>query len=100
MSRNPRHNHSAGFKNKIAPDTINGMKPIVRILQKYDGYPSQVIKRRCRCLECRSDPFDTDDGSSGSLVDLKALHSRIGQLSMKKDIFGNVLGNRRLLNAR
>ncbi len=100
MSRRPRRNHSAAFKAKVALDAIKGEKTVAEIAQKHDVHPNQVTEWRRQLLERASDVFGASARPSEPAVDLKALHAKIGQLTLENDFLEGALGKAGLLSVR
>lgn len=101
MSRRPRRNHSAAFKAKVAVEALRDGKTIAEIAQKHDVHPNQVTEWRRQLLERAADIF----GGGASTpeqppVDLKALHAKIGQLTLENDFLEGALGKAGLLSAK
>ena len=84
MSRRPRRNHSAAFKAKVAVEAVKGEKMIAEIAQRHDVHPNQVTEWRRQLLERATDVFDGGAARAAAepAVDLKALHAKIGQLTL------------------
>ena len=55
MSRRPRHNHSAAFKAKVAPEALKGEGTIAEVAQRHGVHPNQVTARRPQLLERAAD---------------------------------------------
>lgn len=100
MSRRPRRNHSAAFKAKVALDAIKGEKTVAEIAQKHDVHPNQVTEWRRQLLERAPEAFGTNARPSEPPVDLKALHAKIGQLTLENDFLEGALGKAGLLSGR
>ncbi len=100
MSRRPRRNHSAAFKAKVALDAIKGEKTVAEIAHKHDVHPNQVTEWRRQLLERASDVFGANAKPSEPPVDLKALHAKIGQLTLENDFLEGALGKAGLLSVR
>lgn len=100
MSRRPRRNHSAAFKAKVALDAIKGEKTVAEIAQKHDVHPNQVTEWRRQLLERASDVFGANARPHEPPVDLKALHAKIGQLTLENDFLEGALGKAGLLSVR
>ena len=100
MSRRPRRNHSAVFKARVALDAIKGERTIAEIAQKHDVHPNQVTEWRRQLLERACDVFGASARPPEPPVDLKALHAKIGQLTLENDFLEGALGKAGLLSAR
>ena len=102
MSRRPRRNHTASFKAKVAVEAVKGEKTIAEIAQKHDVHPNQVTEWRRQLLERATDVFDGGAGRAAAepAVDLKALHAKIGQLTLENDFLEGALTKAGLLSAK
>ncbi|WP_436308170.1 IS3 family transposase [Variovorax sp. LjRoot290] len=87
MSRRPRRNHSAAFKAKVAIEALADGKTIAEIAQKHDVHPNQVTEWRRQLLERAAGVFGAAATAQEPAVDLKALHAKIGQLTLEKRFF-------------
>ncbi|CAN7778119.1 IS3 family transposase [Variovorax sp. LjRoot290] len=85
MSRRPRRNHSAAFKAKVAIEALADGKTIAEIAQKHDVHPNQVTEWRRQLLERAAGVFGAAATAQEPAVDLKALHAKIGQLTLEND---------------
>jgi len=100
MSRRPRRNHSAAFKAKVALDAVKDGKTIAEIAQKHDVHPNQVTEWRRQLLERAFEVFGGPAVPAEPAVDLKALHAKIGQLTLENDFLEGALGKAGLLSVR
>jgi transposase len=100
MSKRPRRNHSAAFKAKVALAAVKGDKTVVEIAQHYEVHPTQVTDWRRQLLERAADVFGGATAPSEPVVDLKALHAKIGQLALENDFLEGALTKAGLLSAR
>ncbi|WP_443083638.1 IS3 family transposase [Variovorax sp. WDL1] len=85
MSRRPRRNHSAAFKAKVAIEALADGKTIAEVAQKHDVHPNQVTEWRRQLLERAAGVFGGTAAPEAPAVDLKALHAKIGQLTLEND---------------
>lgn len=100
MSRRPRRNHSAAFKAKVAIEAVKGDKTVADIAQKHDIHPNQVTEWRRQLLERAIDVFGGPSTPAEPAVDLKALHAKIGQLTLENDFLEGALTKAGLLSAK
>ena len=100
MSKRPRRNHSAAFKAKVALTAVRGEQTIGEIAQKHDVHPNQVSEWRKQLLERAGEVFGGSQAATEAPVDLKALHAKIGQLTLENDFLEGALGKAGLLSAR
>lgn len=100
MSRRPRRNHSAAFKAKVAIEALADGKTIAEIAQKHDVHPNQVTEWRRQLMERAAGVFGVAAAAEAPAVDLKALHAKIGQLTLENDFLESALGKAGLLSAK
>jgi transposase len=63
-------------------------------------HPNQVIERRRQLLERAADVFGAGNAPAEPAVDLKALHAKIGQLTLENDVLEGALSKAGLLSVR
>ena len=101
MSRRPRRNHSPAFKAKVAIAAIKGERTIAQIAEQFDVHPNQVTTWKAQLGSGAPDVFDNGTGSAQEpRVDVKALHAKIGELTLENDFLEGALSKAGLLNAR
>ena len=102
MSRRPRRNHSPAFKAKVALAAIKGERTIAQLADQFDVHPNQLTTWKAQ-LECgAADVFGPGGGTGQSAppVDVKALHAKIGELTLENDFLEGALTKAGLLSAR
>ena len=102
MSRRPRRNHSPAFKAKVAIAAIKGDRTIVQIAEQFDVHPNQVTEWKTQLEGGAAGVFDGGAGSvpAAPAVDVKALHAKIGELTLENDFLEGALTNAGLLSAK
>ena len=104
MSRRPRRNHSPAFKAKVAIAAIRGERTIAQIAEQFDVHPNQVTTWKAQLEGGAADVFD--GGTCGAPartapgVDVKALHAKIGELTLENDFLEGALTKAGLLSAK
>lgn len=99
MARRPRRNHSPAFKAKVALAAIKGDKTLAELAQQFDVHPNQITQWRSQLLENAADAFGSAE-SGPPPVDVKALHAKIGELTLENDFLEGALTKAGLLSAR
>ena len=99
MSRRPRRNHSPAFKAKVAIEALADVKTLAEIAQKHDVHPNQVTEWRRQLMERAASVFGAAVALEAPPVDLKALHAKIGRLTLENDCLEGALGKAGLLSA-
>jgi transposase len=100
MSRRPRRNHSPAFKAKVAIEGLTEGRTIAEIAQKHDVHPNQVTEWRRQLMERAAGVFGAAAESPEPTVDVKALHAKIGQLTLENDFLEGALTKAGLLSAK
>ena len=97
--RRPRRNHGAAFKAKVAVAALKGELTLVELSQRYDVHPNQITQWKGLLLERAERVFA--EGTGGSpVVDVKALHAKIGELTLENDFLEGALIKAGMLSAR
>lgn len=102
MTRRPRRNHSPAFKAKVAIAAIKGDRTIAQIAEQFDVHPNQVTAWKAQLEGGAADVFDNGGGAvtAAPAVDVKALHAKIGELTLENDFLEGALTKAGLLSAR
>jgi transposase-like protein len=102
MTRRARRNHSAAFKAKVALAAIKGEKTLAELSQLYDVHPNQITTWKAQLLDGAADVFGAGAASPAAApaVDLKALHAKIGELTLENDFLSGALGKAGMLSAK
>ena len=98
MSRGPRRNHSLAFKTKVALAAIKAEKTLAELAEQFDVHPNQITTWRSQLLEGAADVFgDEIKPDTATMVDLKSLHAKIGELTLANDFLSGGPGKAGLL---
>ena len=101
MTRRARRTHSPAFKAKVALAAIKGDKTLAELAQQYDVHPNQITTWRTQLLEGAAGVFGGAPAETAEpVVDLKALHAKIGQLALENDFLSGALTKAGLLSAK
>ena len=97
MSKRPRRNHSPAFKAKVALAAVKGEKTLAELAQQFDVHPNLITQWRARLLESAADVFGAEPSTPEPAIDVKALHAKIGELTLANDFLAGALGKAGLL---
>lgn len=102
MSKRPRRNHSPAFKAKVALAAIKGERTVAQLSDQFDVHPNQITIWKAQLEAAAAEVFGPGSGSKSSTppVDVKALHAKIGELTLENDFLEGALSKAGLLNAR
>jgi transposase len=101
MTRRTRRNHSPAFKAKVALAAIKGDKTLAELAQQYDVHPNQITSWKAQLVNAAAGVFSSGSAKEATPpVDLKALHAKIGELTLENDFLAGALGKAGLLSAK
>ena len=102
MSRRPRRNHTPAFKAKVALAAIKGDRTLAQLAEQFDVHPNQISAWKDQLLERVTEVFVSGSGAKSSTpeVDIKALHAKIGELTLENDFLEGALIKAGMLSAK
>ena len=102
MTRRSRRTHSASFKAKVALAAIKGERTIAQLAEQFDVHPNQITTWKAQLEGGAADVFVPGSGAAPAVapVDVKALHAKIGELTLENDFLEGALSKAGLLNAK
>ena len=101
MSRRPRRNHAPGFKAKVALAAIKGDRTLAELAEQFDVHPNQITTWKAQLENGASDIFSPNGTTTAQpAIDVKALHAKIGELTLENDFLEVALTKAGLLSAK
>lgn len=102
MSRRPRRNHTPAFKAKVALAAVKGDRTVAQLAEQFDVHPNQITSWKAQLEGGASDVFGRGSGGGTAVpaVDVKALHAKIGELTLENDFLEGALTKAGLLSAK
>ena len=91
MTKRTRRTHSAVFKAKVALAALGGDKTLAELAQRFDVHPNQITEWKRQLSERAADLFGGGAAPAEPPIDLKALHAKIGQLTLEHDFLEGAL---------
>jgi transposase-like protein len=99
MGKGTRRKHSATFKAKVALAALAGEKTLADLSLQFEVHPSQITDWKRQLSEPAGEVFSKSSESSPP-VDVKAMHTKIGQLTLENDFLESALTKAGLLSAK
>ena len=102
MSRRPRRNHTPAFKAKVALAAIKGDRTLAQLAEQFDVHANQITTWKDQLLEGAANVFGPGgEGNAAGTppVDVKALHAKIGEITLENDFLEGALIKAGLLSA-
>jgi len=102
MTKRTRRTHSPSLKAKVALAAIKGERTIAQLADQFDVHPNQITTWKGQLENGAGDVFVSGGGAAQAAppVDLKALHAKIGELTLENDFLESALSKAGLLTAK
>lgn len=94
-----RRTHAAAFKAKVALAALKGDKTLAELASDFEIHPNQITEWKQQLQQHAADVFGGTKAKSPE-PDIKAMHAKIGQLSLENDFLESALARAGLLSAR
>ena len=99
MAKGTRRKHAASFKAKVALAALAGDKTLAELAQQFEVHPNQITDWKRQLSERAADVFGKSTESHPP-IDVKAIHAKIGQLTLENDFLESALTKVGLLSAK
>lgn len=99
MAKGTRRKHSSAFKAKVALAAMAGNKTLAELAQQFEVHPNQITNWKRQLSEHAAEVFDGGSATEPPL-DVKAMHAKIGQLTLENDFLESALTKMGLLSAK
>ena len=101
MTKRTRRNHSPDLKAKVALAAMKGDRTIAQLSDQYGVHASQITTWKEQLLAGAANVFGPGGAApTAPAVDIKALHAKIGELTLENDFLEGALSKAGLLNAK
>jgi transposase len=90
--RQPRRNHSAAFKARVALEAIRGEQTIAEIAAHHEVHANQMTSGKNQALKHWADSFGSTATNGDSRERIRELHEKIGELTVERDFLSGALG--------
>jgi len=101
MSRRARRTHTPAFKAKVALAAIRGEMTLAQLAEHFDVHPNQITQWKTQLQDAAANVFGPGGhAATPPAVDVKALHAKIGELTLENDFLEGALTKAGLLSAK
>jgi transposase len=101
MSRRARRTHTPAFKAKVALAAIRGEMTLAQLAEHFDVHPNQITQWKAQLQESAANVFGPGGSAPAApAIDVKALHAKIGELTLENDFLEGALTKAGLLSAK
>lgn len=101
MTKRTRRKHSGAFKAKVAMAALKGDRTLSELAKAFDIHPNQITQWRDDLLAGAASLFERGhEGLPEAAVDVKALHAKIGELTLENDFLEGALIKAGMLSAK
>lgn len=89
-----RRNFSAEFKAKVALEALVGDKTLAELASRHDVHPNMITAWKRQAKESLPEVFakKASRGAADHEAEVKALHAKIGQLTVENDFLSKAFG--------
>ena len=84
MSRRARRSHTPAFKAKVALAAVKGDRTVAQLAEQFDVHPNQITTWKAQLESKAADAFGAGgSGTEKAEIDVKSLHAKIGELTLR-----------------
>ena len=83
--RRKRRNHQPDFKAKVALAALKGDLTLAELSEKFDVHQNQITEWKRQLLKNADQAFGGEKSTEHAELKIKALHEKIGQLTVEND---------------
>ncbi len=84
----------------MALAAVKGDRTLAELAKKFDVHANQIAQWKEQLLASAANAFGADSRPSEPAVDIKALHAKIGELTLENDFLEGALSKAGLLSAK
>ena len=94
MSRRTRRTHSPSSEAKVALAAVRGDRTLAELAERFEAPTNRIQSWEKQLVESAEETFTRgrSDAPDERDAKIKALHAKIGELSMEKDFLSKALG--------
>lgn len=101
MTKRTRRNHSPDFKAKVALAALKGDRTIAQLSDQHGVHVSQITAWKEQLQASAANVFDPGGAvPAAPTIDIKALHAKIGELTLENDFLEGALSKAGLLSVK
>ncbi len=99
MAKGTRRKHSSAFNAKVALAAMARDKTLAELAQQFEVHPNQITNWKRQLNEHAAVVFD-GGATTEPQIDVRAMHAKIGQLTLENDFLENAHTKVGLLSAK
>ena len=84
----------------MALAAIKGDRTLAQLAEQFDVHPNQVTSWKAQLESGAADVFGLGQAAAQPAIDVKALHAKIGELTLENDFLEGALSKAGLLSAK
>jgi transposase-like protein len=84
----------------VGLEAAKGEQTLAELAQRFDVHPNQITQWKTQLLERMGEVFERPGQSAEPAIDVKALHAKIGELTLENDFLEGALSKAGLLSAK